>query len=178
MRLERSPSAPPRTGKSAPRWLGSIRRAGLIAAGATALLLVVAVVVAFAAPRARAESSAGAYRMVVNPSNPTREVDRNFVTQAFLKKITHWPNGEAIEPVDLDHLSPVRRRWSLEVLSRSIEAVKTYWQQMIFSGRSLPPPEVTTDDQVIDFVLHRAGGIGYVSVDANLHGARPLGLRL
>jgi hypothetical protein len=141
--------------------------------GAAAALVVVA---SLLAPHARADSP-GAYRLIVHPSNPAREVDRSFVAQAFLKKVIHWPSGVPIQPIDLDQRSPVRRRWSDEVLNRSIEAVKSYWQQMIFSGRGLPPPEVTNDEQVIDFVLHRAGAIGYVSADANLHGARVLSLR-
>jgi hypothetical protein len=134
------------------------------------------IVASLAARHARADS-AGAYRLIVHPSNPVRELDRSFVAQAFLKKVIHWPCGVPIQPIDLDQRSPVRRRWSDEVLNRSVEAVKSYWQQMIFSGRGLPPPEVTTDEQVIDFVLHRAGAIGYVSADANLHGARALSLR-
>jgi len=128
------------------------------------------------APHARADS-AGAYRVIVHPSNPVREIDRSFVAQAFLKKVIHWPSGVPIQPIDLEQRSPVRRRWSDEVLNRSVEAVKSYWQQMIFSGRGLPPPEVTSDEQVIDFVLHRAGAIGYVSADANLHGVRALSVR-
>ena len=148
-------------------------RAALAANGAALGLVVIA---ALAAPRARAESP-GAYVLIVHPANPAREVERGFVAQAFLKKATHWPSGVPIQPVDLDQKSPVRRRWSNEVLNRSVEAVKSYWQQMIFSGRSLPPPEVNNDEQMIDFVIHRVGSIGYVSADANLHGAHVLSLR-
>ena len=128
------------------------------------------VVASLVAPHARADS-AGAYRLIVHPSNPAREIDRGFVAQAFLKKVIHWPSGVPIQPIDLDQLSPVRGLERRSV-NRWVEAVKSYWQQMIFSGRGLPPPEVTNDEQVIDFVLHRAGAIGYVSADANLHGAR------
>jgi hypothetical protein len=165
MRLQGSSSA--RTGAA------RRARAALVVAVAAVALVVAA---ALATPRALADSS-GAYRLIVHPANPAREVDRSFVAQAFLKKAVHWPSGVPIQPIDLEQRSPVRRRWSDEVLNRSVEAVKSYWQQMIFSGRGVPPPEVTTDEQVIDFVLHRAGAIGYVSVDANLHGARVLGLR-
>jgi hypothetical protein len=164
-RLQRSPSARPRALR--------LLRGALATAGAGVAMVVIA---ALAAPRALAESS-GAYVLIVHPANPAREVDRGFVAQAFLKKATHWPSGIPIQPVDLDQKSPVRRHWSDEVLNRSVDAVKSYWQQMIFSGRSLPPPEVNNDEQVIDFVIHRAGAIGYVSADANLHGAHVLSLR-
>ncbi len=145
----------------------------LVASGAA---LVLAVLAALAAPRARAEAP-GAYVLIAHPANPAREVERSFVVQAFLKKATHWSSGVPIQPVDLDQKSPVRRRWSDEVLNRSVEAVKSYWQQMIFSGRSLPPPEVNNDEQAVDFVIHRVGAIGYVSAGANLHGAHVLSLR-
>jgi hypothetical protein len=148
-----------------------LKRSSLSVLGGTAAALVV--MASLVAPRARADS-AGAYRLIVHPSNPAHEIDRSFVAQAFLKKVIHWPSGVPIQPIDLDQRSLVRRHWSDEVLNRSVEAVKSYWQQMIFSGRGLPPPEVTTDEQVIDFVIHRAGAIGYVSADANLHGARVL----
>ena len=118
------------------------------------------------------ETGQAVYRLIVHPDNPITSVERGFAAQAFLKKIRRWPGGETLQPVDLDQGSPVRRRWSEDVLSRSVEAVKSYWQQMIFSGRALPPPEVTNDQQVIDFVLHRAGGIGYVSSRANLRGTK------
>lgn len=150
--------------------------------GRAAICLALASVLALLASvgsGALAQGSAGAspYRLIVNPGNPTAEVDRAFVAQAFLRKISRWPTGEGILPIDLDQNSRVRRRWSSEVLNRSVEAVKSYWQGMIFSGRSLPPPEAMSDEQVVDYVLHRPGSIGYVSIDANLRGARVVTLR-
>ena len=63
------------------------------------------------------------------------------------------------------------------MLSRSLEAVRTYWQQMIFSGRELPPPELRSDEEVVGYVLRRPGAIGDVSAGADLHGAKVLTLR-
>jgi ABC-type phosphate transport system substrate-binding protein len=158
-------------GPRGPGWLG---RAAICVGLAAALALP-----ATGGSRALAQGPSGAagYRLIVNPGNPTAEVERAFVAQAFLRKISRWPTGETILPIDLDQNSRVRRRWSSEVLNRSVEAVKSYWQGMIFSGRSLPPPEAASDDQVVDYVLHRPGSIGYVSAEANLHGARVVMLR-
>jgi ABC-type phosphate transport system substrate-binding protein len=115
-----------------------------------------------------------AYVMIVNPANNTGAVESSFVAQAFLKKLRRWPNGETIQPVDLSPSSDVRRQWSLEVLRRSVDSVKSYWRQMIFSGHELPPPEVESDDSVVSYVLKQPGGIGYVSLGANLRGAKVL----
>jgi hypothetical protein len=124
--------------------------------------------------RAVAEAPRPGYRLIVNPSNPTGAVDQAFVSRAFLKKVRRWPSGATIEPVDLDPGSELRRRWSVELLGRPVEAVKSYWQQMIFSGRELPPPELDSDDGVVLFVLRRPGGVGYVSSGANLRGTKIL----
>jgi ABC-type phosphate transport system substrate-binding protein len=41
--------------------------------------------------------------------------------------------------------------------------VKSYWQQQIFSGRDVPPPEKQTENDVVAFVRSNPGAIGYVS---------------
>jgi ABC-type phosphate transport system substrate-binding protein len=112
------------------------------------------------------------YRIIVNPGNPATSVDRSFLEDAFLKKITTWPGGDVIHPVDLAPDSPVRRKFTRDVLNRSVEAVKGYWQQRIFSGRDVPPPEMDSDDDVVRFVLKHEGGVGYVSGTAAIGDAK------
>jgi ABC-type phosphate transport system substrate-binding protein len=125
-----------------------------------------------------AEVAHGAvYQIVVNSDNPADELDRRFVADAFLKKVTTWPKGVVIRPVDFQSSSPIRRKFTEHVLNRSVEAVKSYWQQHIFAGRDLPPPEVETDDDVTAYVLKHPGAIGYISAGADLHGTKVLSVR-
>jgi len=153
--------------------------------------IAIAVLVALLAPAqgarqsnlvalATAEGAPGpnaAFRIIVNPANPATVVDRAFVAQAFLKKVRRWPDGLTIQPVDLTRDSMVRRQWSLDLLGRSVEAVKNYWQQLIFAGRDLPPPELPSEGDVVLYVLHNPGAIGYVSGAVPLHGAKVLGFQ-
>jgi hypothetical protein len=73
--------------------------------------------------------------------------------------------------------SEVRRAFSQEVLRRTPGAVRAYWQQAIFSGRSVPPPELDSDAAVVAYVLRSPGAIGYVSAGAAVGGARVVTLR-
>jgi hypothetical protein len=123
---------------------------------------------------AQTTPAAEVYRLIVNPKNPTATVDREFAAQSFLKKIVTWEHGGVIRPVDLVFDSPVRRKFSEDVLRRSVAAVRSYWLQIIFSGRGVPPPELGSDDDVVRYVLREPGAIGYVSSRADLHGARVL----
>ncbi|HEX4620059.1 MAG TPA: hypothetical protein VH208_00705 [Myxococcaceae bacterium] len=124
-----------------------------------------------------ADSRTGAFRLIVNPSNPATSADRQFLLDAFLKRVTRWDNGEAIHPVDLSGESLVRRRFSAEVLGRSVGAVQSYWQQALFSGRDVPPPELDSDEAVVQYVLRYRGAIGYVSDTADVKAVKILAVR-
>ena len=106
---------------------------------------------------------AAPYRVVVHPRNPQASADRRYLSQVFLRKTAHWPHGDSIRPVDLPPESTVRRRFTEEIHSRSVAAVKSYWQQVIFSGRGLPPPELASEEAVVRFVSRNPGAVGYVS---------------
>jgi hypothetical protein len=122
------------------------------------------------------QNPAPTYRVVVHPSNVISSIDRKFIADAFLKKIIRWPEGDVVRPADLEPDASARRRFSQEVLGRSVTAVKSYWQQAIFSGRDVPPPELS-EAEVIRYVLKHPGGIGYVSGSVDLGGAKVLMVR-
>jgi hypothetical protein len=138
-----------------------------------ALLVILAAGVAAGSSRA----AAPAFRVIVNPANASVALDRRFLTEVFLKRNTRWPTGELIRPVDQGTDSSVRRRFSEDVLNRSVAAVKSYWQQMIFSGRAIPPPELDTDEEVIRYVAKFPGAVGYVSGAGELAGVKAVALR-
>jgi hypothetical protein len=123
------------------------------------------------------ESPAPEFRLIVHPRNPASQVSREFVTDAFLKKKTRWADDETLKPVDLKADSAVRRKFSQSILKRSVAAVRSYWQQRIFSGRGVPPPELESDDAVVAYVLKHRGAVGYVSPNAKLGEAKPIGVK-
>lgn len=138
---------------------------------ATALVLLLA----FAAALASAQP-APAYRIIVHPKNPVASVARGYLADVFLKKVARWGHGGAIRPADQVNAS-VRQKFTQDVLRRSAAAVRSYWQQMIFSGRGIPPPELESDEAVIRFVLSNPGAIGYVSGEADVGSVKTLRVR-
>jgi hypothetical protein len=144
---------------------------------APGLVLAFIAAASFAAVFAHAAEPRVAYKIICHPGNPIQTVERHFLEDAFLKKTTTWPGGGLLRPVDLVAQSPVRRKFSEEVLRRPVEAVRSYWQQRIFAGREVPPPELDSDDAVVRFVLRDRGAVGYVSDEAVLKGAKVLPVR-
>jgi len=119
-------------------------------------------------------SDAAELKVIIHPSNAARAVDKGFLADAFLKKVTRWPSGETIRPLDQRPDTAVRRSFSRGILNRTVAAVRSYWQQRIFSGRDVPPPELDSDASVIAYVERTPGAVGYVSGGAKLGISREL----
>jgi ABC-type phosphate transport system substrate-binding protein len=110
--------------------------------------------------------------VIVNAEIQADTLDRRFIADAFLRRATRWPDDTPILPVDSSPEATSRARFSQDILARSVSSVRSYWQQRIFSGEGLPPPELATDDAVIAYVAGHRGAIGYVSATTRLNGVK------
>jgi ABC-type phosphate transport system substrate-binding protein len=126
---------------------------------------------------ARSIAGDDAYKIIVHPDNPVTAIDRDFLRDAYLKKAIEWEHGETIRPVDLPAHWPVRGRFTHEVIRKSSSQLKSYWNQQIFSGKGVPPPEADTPAGVIGYVLANPGAVGYIPADADPGGAKVVRLR-
>ena len=109
--------------------------------------------------------------------NPLSSAPREFLGDVFLKRVTRWSDDETIKPVDLRADSPTRKKFSEQIVGRSVAAVRSYWQQRIFSGRGVPPPELESEEAVIEYVSKHRHAIGYVSGAAELGATKELTIR-
>ena len=116
----------------------------------------------------------GAYKVIVNPANPTTQVTRMKLGEMFLKKAPRWSDGIPISPMEPSGKSSVRQRFTLETYGKTVMAISAYWQQMIFSGKGVPPPERSSDADIVAFVRETPGAIGYVGAGADLTGVKVL----
>jgi hypothetical protein len=171
---------PNRSPEQRPQRLVSSRRApraGTVYIALAALVMLYVGVSSITSRSAVAGESPAPFVVVAQRENPESAVSREFLSDAFLKKTTRWATGDAIGPVDLRADSPVRAAFSANVLRRSVAAVRSYWQQRIFSGRGVPPPEVESDLAVIRYVREHSGGVGYVSDQADTREVKVLTVR-
>jgi len=116
-------------------------------------------------------AQAKSYKIIVNPSNPVSSMSREDVSRIFLKKTTKFSDGRSASPVDLPTGSPTRESFSKDVHGKSSSAVDAYWQQLIFSGRDIPPGQ-KSESGVLEFVRSNENAIGYVSPGADTGGVK------
>jgi hypothetical protein len=115
----------------------------------------------------RAVEPTGGFTLVVNASRPG-SLSRKQVSDFFLKRVSNWPDGTLVAPIDLSVASPTRAAFSKRVIGQPTEGVVRYWQQTMHSGLRVTPPLVKPEDGVLSLVKTMPGGIGYVSEGAAL----------
>jgi ABC-type phosphate transport system substrate-binding protein len=103
------------------------------------------------------------FLVVVNEENPVSSLSREELSELFLKKKSTWPDGSLVLPVDQLEETEVREVFNRDIHRKRSTAIRAYWQQRIFSGRDVPPPEKESDANVILYVRRHSGAIGYVS---------------
>jgi ABC-type phosphate transport system substrate-binding protein len=131
----------------------------------TRLLTAVAgVLLLAAAPRAEAQE----FQVIVHASNPAPALSRDLVAKLYLKTSLKWADGTRAAPVSNAASRDLSEAFAKTVLGKSPAALASYWQQQIFAGKDVPPPEKKSDADVIAFVKATPGAIGYVSATAAL----------
>lgn len=119
-------------------------------------------------------SPSSVFRLIVHKSFPFDEITKSRLSQVLLKKSTTWSDGKRTFPVDLGGRSEVREALSREIHGRSLASIKSYWQRQIFSGTSVPPPELDSDQEILEFVRRQPGAIGYISSNTPFDGVKEL----
>jgi ABC-type phosphate transport system substrate-binding protein len=116
------------------------------------------------------------FKIIVHPDNPSDTVSRDFLRDAYLKKATEW-HGETLRPIDLSSKHAVRDHFIKEVIRKSASQLRTYWNQQVFSGKGVPPPEVASVADVVAYVVSHPGAVGYVPADAAVGTAKVISIR-
>ena len=122
-------------------------------------------------------SEDGGFKVIVNPENPVGTVERDFLRDAYLKKSSEWSDGETIHPIDLPSRFPARDRFIDHVIRKTPAQLRTYWNQQIFSGKGVPPPEAESVADVIAYVLAHKGAVGYLPADVDPGRAKTIPIR-
>lgn len=141
------------------------RRLGLLAAG---LLLLAA---------GAAGQDEESFVVVVHSANPITELEAKDVSKIFTQKLKRWPKkawpddaGAAPEasPIDQVDKSVVREAFTRAIHGKSVAAIKSFWQRIIFSGDGVPPVEVPDDAEMLKKVRENPNAIGYVAAGTPL----------
>lgn len=112
------------------------------------------------------------FKVIVNANNPATRVSKDLLRNAFLKKETRWRGGETLRPIDLTSKFPARGSFTRVILRKTPAQLKTYWNQQVFSGKGVPPPETDSVPEILAYVRTTPGAVAYVPVDVEPRGVK------
>lgn len=102
------------------------------------------------------------FSVIVHPSNIS-ELSPKDIQRVFLRKLKSFPNGVAAKPIDLPIKSEIRQAFGLKLLKRNEQKIRSFWARQIFTGKGIPPKELSTEEIVKKFVANNKGAIGYIN---------------
>ncbi|MEQ3636797.1 hypothetical protein [Alcanivorax sp.] len=99
--------------------------------------------------------------VVVSASSDVPMLTQNEVRELF-NGLTRWGSSVALKPLDLPIKSEARTGFYQQVMGTNSEQMKSYWAEMIFTGRGMPPREVSSNREMVMLVGSNRNFIGYV----------------
>jgi ABC-type phosphate transport system substrate-binding protein len=123
------------------------------------LLAIAAMAVLLLTGAARAEG----LLIIGNPSvTAIPPLNLSQIAAIYLLRVTIWPDGSHIVPVNREATSQIRETFTMDVLQQDNTSLAAYWNEMHFMGKQ-PPVVQESEQAVLAFIRNVPGSIGYIS---------------
>lgn len=100
--------------------------------------------------------------IVVYSNSNIDSISNKELKDIFLSLNPHFPNGKKASPYDLDNRRAYRAFYKA-VAGKSRLQMKTYWSEMMFSGKGLPPSTIRRENEVENLVEEDPRMISYLT---------------
>lgn len=100
--------------------------------------------------------------VVVNPKSGVERLNRDEVINIFLGRYRQLPSGITAQPVDLPATQPEKALMYHLLVGKDLDQIASYWSRLVFSGRTSPPVQASSTEEVLRYVAANRGAVGYV----------------
>ena len=139
--------------------------------GRTVLIASLVVILVAAVPvRVR---SAVPVAVIVNSEVDVDTLGVDELQRIYLGKRSRWPDDTRVKPA-LIKSGDLHESFVQEVLERSLAKFNSYWKQLVFTGKGVPPKSFVGEDELVEYVRDTPGAVGYVSASSRPDGVRTI----
>ena len=114
--------------------------------------------------------------IIINSEVTESELDKGELERIYLGKKSRWDDKTTIVPAMLKG-GGTHEEFVDQYLDRTMQRFVSYWRQMVFTGKGVPPKSFATEAELRNFVATTPGAVGYLSAGASLPGVRALTIR-
>ena len=100
--------------------------------------------------------------IVVNKNSPLSSISSREAKRIFLGVTKRMPNGSDILIVDYGDSSKLKMDFYKKLTSKNLTQIRTRWAGLIFSGKGIPPKEVSGNEDAKQWLRSNLNGIGYI----------------
>ena len=109
--------------------------------------------------------------IIANQSVDEFDIEQSTIQRFYLGKKTVWRNGDKVVPVILKK-NGVYESFLAKIIKKTTAQYSAFWKQAIFTGKGTPPKSFSREKDLIDYVAHTKGAIGYISGTTNANGIK------
>jgi hypothetical protein len=99
--------------------------------------------------------------VVVNQAAGIETLSRNDVINIFMGRFRQLPSGATAQPIDMP-VSPVRAQFYRALVNKEPAEINAYWARLVFAGRTSPPIQAETAEDILKVLRANPGGIAYL----------------
>lgn len=101
--------------------------------------------------------------VIAHPKSGIDKLSRTEVINIFLGRFRQLPSGISAQPVDLPQAYPEKARFYRVLVNKDLAEINSYWSRLVFSGRTAPPMEARSQEDLINIISRTPGAIGYIA---------------
>ncbi len=113
--------------------------------------------------------------VIANPSVKASEVSKNDLKDVFTGASTSLGGGSVV-PILLK-AGATHEEFLQVYIGKNDTAYRAGWRSLVFSGQASMPRSLDSDAEVVEFVAHNAGTIGYIGKATPHEGVKVLAVR-
>ncbi len=100
--------------------------------------------------------------IIVNAKSDLQQLTRRQAIDIYTGRIIAAKNGGALLPLDHAMNSMMREQFYTQLLGKSVATVNAYWARLLFTGRAMPPKELSDSNSVLKIIEKNINTIGYI----------------
>jgi ABC-type phosphate transport system substrate-binding protein len=114
--------------------------------------------------------------VIANPGVKATQITKNDLRDIFTGAATALPGGGSVVPILLK-AGTVHEEFLQAYIGKNDTAYRAGWRSLVFSGQASMPKSLETDAEVVGFVSHNTGAIGYIGKSTAHEGVKVLAVR-
>lgn len=101
--------------------------------------------------------------VIVNKDNKSK-ISQEELKLIYKGQMNKFQNGLEISPLNQSEKTTIKTEFIRKVTQQPVSRYKSYWTRKIFTGKGVPPREITGGDEAVKkYVEQNPEAIGYIS---------------